>query len=92
MEQHKNHFTRFMQSVLTKVGKVRGLIKDLTENYDEKEPGSQYLWRSWPPTISPLWLLRSVKELQQHVKNLEGQYDILNDEMARGENCGYSET
>jgi len=35
---------------------------------------------------------RSVKELKQHVVNLEKEYDSLNEDMAAGENSGYDET
>lgn len=31
-----------------------------------------------------------MKTLQDHVAKLEAQYDILNEELARGENAGFS--
>ena len=32
---------------------------------------------------------RSLKILQDHITQVESQYDLLNEEMAKGENAGY---
>ena len=48
-------------------------------------------FQSWIHVSSHALLpLRSVKTLQEHITKLDQQYDILNDEMAQGENTDFS--
>ena len=34
--------------------------------------------------------LRSTKDLEDHIKKLEGEYDCLNDQLAHGESNGFN--
>ena len=66
----KDTFRKYIDSVLQKSAKIRGLIGDLRKNYCEEAPPERP---------------RSIEALDQDLATLDNEYNTLSEHMAKGE-------
>ena len=94
--QYKDRFTKFMESVLQKSGKLRSQLRDLSEKFKSTAQVKSYLGRFFPAISSfhknpePHFRFpRYEQEVIDEIKTLDGEYDKLNEVLAHGAVDGY---
>ena len=92
--QNKDHFKRFMESMLKNVTKLKTLKRDLTSHYttasiDPSAPHHVLQKCSQVTGQNCLGHPRSIKLLNDHIAKLEQEYDLLQEEVAKGETSDF---
>lgn len=96
--QYKDRFTKFMESVLQKSGKLRSQLRDLSEKFKSTAQVKSYLGQLFlqhhlskhkplPNVLFP----RYEQEVADEIKVLDGEYDKLNEVLAHGAVDGYGQ-
>ena len=92
--QNRDHFKRFMESMLKNVTKLKTLKRDLTSHYTPAsiEPsGPHHIVPKWSHLTGQGYLghPRSIKLLNEHIAKLEHEYDLLQEEVAKGDTSDF---
>ena len=82
--QAKTSLKKVMDSILQQCGKMRSAIRDIknSASVELKEPGPCI-------EICPPLQLSHLETLQKQLKIMDGQYDVCNETMAKGEMHGF---
>ena len=88
--QQRAVLKRYIDSLLGKMNKIRTLVRDLKKNYPD-DPTVQLnrmqltLWAQNVYSPYGLHQLRPIKSLEDHLANMDAQYEVLNEHWAIGE-------